>query len=343
MSYHADIMRLEPMVGERLKRLSEGIRLHDTVSQGEATTLIEEERGKTLVEDIRSLVGRIEQQQTDLIAHERGRIQFLSYLALIISIGNLILMSAFAALIYYLYIRAIQAEHKLDQAKDEFVSLASHQLRTPATGIKSILTMLRAGDLGELSQRQQHFIGRAIQSNDREIRIIDELLNVARADAGRLVFKPSLVELTGLVGAVIAEQRPAIEDKGVTLQFHHPRAPVHLTADEEKLFMAIANLLDNARKYTPEQGKITVKITQRRDNITIEVTDTGMGIEESEVSHVFDRFQRAHNVINGDIEGTGLGLYLVRSIAELHNGGIDVSSKKGHGSRFVMTLPQRRA
>jgi signal transduction histidine kinase len=111
--------------------------------------------------------------------------------------------------------------------------------------------------------------------------------------------------------------------------------------DEEKLYMAITNIIDNARKYTPDNGEIAIHLAAKRGHIYIEVTDSGIGIEETELEYIFDRFQRARMVLGGNIEGTGLGLYLARRVAELHHGTINVDSRKGHGSRFTLVLPQR--
>ena len=107
--------------------------------------------------------------------------------------------------------------------------------------------------------------------------------------------------------------------------------------------MAIGNLLDNARKYTPESGVITISVNGKRGSVAVEVADTGVGIDQSEQNEIFDRFKRANNMLTSSVEGTGLGLYLARRIVELHNGSINVASKKGQGSKFTMVLPLRRA
>ena len=245
-----------------------------------------------------------------------------------------------AATVYYLYLKAIQSERQLDRAKDEFVSLASHQLRTPATGIKSILSTLKAGDFGPLNQRQNYFLGRALESNERELGIIEELLNVAKADAGRLVLHTTKFNLSNLVTSIVNEQRPGIAKKLLRLEIKLPRHPLEIVADEDKLYMAIGNLVDNARKYTHEAGKISVIVSKRHNDVRIEVSDTGIGIEPSELNHIFDRFQRASDAVRGNVEGAGLGLYLARRITEHHDGTIEVSSNPGKGTKFVMILPR---
>jgi signal transduction histidine kinase len=260
-----------------------------------------------------------------------------------ISVGTLIVTLLVAGIINHLYIKAIEAERKLDLAKDEFVSLASHQLRTPATGVKSILSTLAAGDFGPLAERQAYFVNKALKSNERELAVIEELLNVAKADAGRLVLNPSQVDVGTLVDTVVSEQRIGIEAKHIQLKVKHPARPVVITADHDKLYMALSNLIDNARKYTPESGTISVRVSRRDAGAAVEVADTGIGIDASEIGQIFDRFGRARAALAGNVDGAGLGLYLTHRITELHQGSIEVDSKLGRGSCFTLFLPMGRA
>jgi signal transduction histidine kinase len=339
VSYHAGIMALSQTVHQKLAELAKTIQLQDSGNPAAAIGLVQTDMGQQAMEHLRGQVSAIEAEQNSQISSGRDRITMFGMLARDISIVTLVLTLILAALVYYEFLRAIQAEHELDRAKDEFVSLASHQLRTPATGIKSILSTLVSGDFGPLNPRQLHFVKKAIESNDRELSIVEELLNVARVDAGRLVLHPAEVDIVCLIISVVAEQRPAIEDKHITLDIKQPNHPVLLSADEEKLYMAIGNLLDNARKYTPESGTIKLKTRAGRESVVVEITDSGIGINEDELEHIFDRFQRAGTAMSGNVEGTGLGLYLARSIAELHQGTIEVTSTPGRGSQFTMTLP----
>ncbi|HEX3082119.1 MAG TPA: HAMP domain-containing sensor histidine kinase, partial [Candidatus Saccharimonadia bacterium] len=298
------------------------------------------DQGKAVMDEIDSQAATIEAAQAAQVSHDRTNVQRLSDISRDISVVTLVLTLALAVSVYYLYLKAIQAERQLDRAKDEFVSLASHQLRTPATGIKSILSTLVAGDFGSLNERQAYFLRRALESNERELSIIEELLNVAKADAGRLILNPSSFEVGKLINLIADEQRGSIEEKRQELAIRLPRRPLRMHGDEEKLYMAIGNLLDNARKYTPELGKITITVSKHYNDIHIEVADTGIGIDTDEIAHIFDRFQRAQHAMQGNTEGVGLGLYLARRVGELHGGLLEVSSKLGKGTKFVMILPQ---
>ncbi len=325
-SYHQDIENLRTLVNTQFKASAV---TPDSLASTTAT-----------MDQVQTLAASIETTQTAQLNRDRNHVQFLSDIARDVSLLTLILTLTLAIFMYYLYLTAIQSERRLDRAKDEFVSLASHQLRTPATGIKSILSTLVAGDFGPLNDRQTYFMHRAIESNERGLGIIEELLNVARADAGRLILRSAEFELGPLISAIAGEQKGAITEKHQQLSIKQPNRPLKIFADEEKLYMAIGNLLDNARKYTPEFGKITLSIYARHGEVYIEVADTGMGIHPDELERIFDRFQRASDAIRGNVEGTGLGLYLARRIAELQGGTIEVTSRLGKGTKFVMILPQ---
>jgi signal transduction histidine kinase len=169
------------------------------------------------------------------------------------------------------------------------------------------------------------------------------LLNVAKADAGRMVMKTSVIDLRGLVESVVAEQRLALGERPLDLKTKLPKEPVLIHGDEEKLFMAVSNIVDNACKYTPDGGHVVVSVQLKdKRQAKIEVADSGVGIDQKDIKHIFDRFQRANDVLQGHVGGTGLGLYLARKIMELHNGSIEATSKKSHGTQFIMTIPVRK-
>ncbi len=336
----SDVVKLGPLINQKLQEMAQTVALRQTGDTTAALTIIQTGTGQALTTQIRTIATAVQDSENAQLARDRDSINWLATLARDISVISLIATLALAVLVYWLYLKAIQSERALDRAKDEFVSLASHQLRTPATGIKSILSTLVDGDFGPLNDKQAYFMRRALESNQRELGIIEELLNVAKADAGRLVLHTSTFEMGELISTITSEQQPAIDRKELTLKVKQPDKPIPVVADEEKLYMAIGNLIDNARKYTPEKGQITVQIARHRRDVRVEVSDTGVGISSTELKHIFDRFQRASDMVQGNVEGAGLGLYLARRIAELHDGTIEVSSKLGKGTKFVMILPQ---
>jgi signal transduction histidine kinase len=339
-SRQADIANLEPLVSQRLEKLAQTIQLYQAGDSAEAVAIVRSGVGQSLTNQIRTISSQILASETAQLTRDTSKISDLATFARDISIVAVVATLALSVLIYWLFLKAIQNEHRLDRAKDEFVSLASHQLRTPATGIKSILATLVAGDFGPLNERQDHFMRRALESNERELSIIEELLNVAKADAGRLVMHGTQFNLDELITTVADEQLEAIGKKHQILSYQPPLHAVPILGDEEKLYMAITNLLDNARKYTPESGNIGITVANRQGLAYVEVSDDGIGIEAHELDHIFDRFHRASDALDGNVDGTGLGLYLANRIAELHDGSLEVTSKIGKGTKFVMILPQ---
>lgn len=293
-----------------------------------------------LTDQLKSTISSLESGDIAQLNSDRSYIDMLSKISRDISLASLVLTLVLAVLVHYLYLKGIQAERRLDRAKDEFVSLASHQLRTPATGVKSILATLIAGDVGELTPRQKHFATKALESNERGLAVIEELLNVAKADAGRLVLNPTRFDLAGLVTAVVVEQQPQINAKRIHLSVNVPAAGAGVYADRDKLYMAIGNLVDNACKYTAEEGEIEVSLNERFHDMRLTIADNGQGIAKDDLPRIFERFGRA--ALTGDhTEGTGLGLYLVSRVVELHHGRIKANSQLGKGSKFVMIIPKR--
>lgn len=234
--------------------------------------------------------------------------------------------------------RDLTYEQELDMAKDDFVSIASHQLRTPATGIRGILSMVLSGDFGELTTKQRHYLNMALRSNNRQLNIIEDLLSVARADSGRLDLVLEKVSLTALVAEVVAEHRMRIAENEQRLEMQ--LAPeIFAMVDNEKVKMVVDNLVSNAAKYTRRGGIIRVELSRDKGSATLKVQDDGVGIPKDQQRAIFAKFMRIENELSVPAGGTGLGLYLALKIVKLHRGDIVVSSEVGHGSTFRVMLP----
>ncbi len=234
--------------------------------------------------------------------------------------------------------RDLTKERQLDLAKNEFVSLASHQLRTPASGVKAVLHMLASGDFGPLSDVQRKYLQRAIDSNDRQIRIIEDLLNVARADAGTFDLALDYINLAELVRAVAYEHQAPMAAKQQSFEADIPDE-LWAVVDGPKLEMVADNLISNAVKYTPAAGRIMVTLQQSHQEVILTVTDTGVGIAPEQLPVIFAKFGRVENELSAPADGTGLGLYLAKHLVLLHNGDITVASRPGRGSTFRVNLP----
>jgi signal transduction histidine kinase len=229
---------------------------------------------------------------------------------------------------------------ELNRTKDEFISLASHQLRTPATGVKQYVGMVLEGFVGNISDAQRSILTKAYESNERQLRIVSDLLKVAQVDAGKVNLKKDSVNLISLTKDVIKEQEGTFKARQQKVEFKHPRSIVLATIDKDRIRMVIENLLDNASKYSGEATSISVKITDEIDSISIIISDHGVGIAPADQDRLFEKFSRIHNSLSTHVGGTGLGLYWARKIVDLHGGIINVSSAENQGTTFTIHLPK---
>jgi len=227
----------------------------------------------------------------------------------------------------------------LNKAKDEFVSLASHQLRTPATGVKQYLLLLLEGYMGELTERQLDCIQKAYDSNDRQLEIVDDLLSVAQLDAGKVVLKIEPVLITNLIEDIVDEQADTLKKRRQSINLDLQTKSSLVPIDPVRFRMVLENLLDNASKYTPDGGKIWLSAKIERSKLIITVKDNGIGIEEKDIPKLFEKFTRISSRFTEKITGSGLGLYWAHKIVRLHNGKMEVSSKLKQGTIFKITLP----
>lgn len=229
----------------------------------------------------------------------------------------------------------------LNASKDEFISLASHQLRTPATIVKQYLGMILDGFVGELPPELHEMVQKANDSNDRQIEIVDDLLRVARLDAGKIKLVKSVVNILPLVQEVMTEHLAILEERKQSVVVNYSESGISAMIDRSRMKMVLENLLDNASKYSPEGKKITITIAKRTDAVTIAIKDEGVGIDEDDMPKLFRKFSRLNNSLSVAVGGTGLGLYWAKRITILHGGTIDVRSKPGKGSVFSVILPTK--
>lgn len=228
---------------------------------------------------------------------------------------------------------------ELNASKDEFISLASHQLRTPATVVKQYLNMILDGFVGDIPTELREMIEKANESNDRQIEIVDDLLRVARLDAGKVKLVKSVVNILPLVQEVLTEHLTILDERKQTANISYSESGISANIDRSRMKMVLENLLDNASKYSPEGKRIHISITKRSDAVSIAFKDEGVGIAEEDIPKLFRKFSRLNNSLSVTVGGTGLGLYWAKRIVTLHSGTIDVRSKPGRGSVFTVILP----
>lgn len=227
----------------------------------------------------------------------------------------------------------------LNETKDEFIALTSHQLRTPATGVKQYLGMITEGFAGDVPPQQRDFIERAYESNDRQLHIIDDILRVARIDLNQIKLIKHAEDLGQLIRTIAGEQADTFKSRNQTLRLEIPAKPVLSDVDAQNFGMALGNIIDNASKYTDNDKTITVSLEQKGKKAIIRVADEGVGIEEKDLDKLFQKFYRIPNERSIEVGGTGLGLYLSHKLIAKHKGSIAVESEKDKGTTFIITLP----
>lgn len=253
----------------------------------------------------------------------------------------------FAGLVWYLITDrerkyARQKQQEVQTAKDDLLSLASHQLRTPATVVKQYVGMLLQGYAGKVSQQQLDMLNSAYDSNERQLEIINQLLYVARLDAGRITLHTKPTDMSKMWQDVARDHSESITTRRQQLSFKLPKKPLTAEVDPHYMRMVLENLLSNAVKYTPEKGSIILELGRIPGWITMRVIDTGVGIDPAVQANIFEKFTRVENELSNDVNGSGVGLYLTKQIVELHGGTIAVQSKPGEGSKFTVKIPTRR-
>jgi signal transduction histidine kinase len=229
---------------------------------------------------------------------------------------------------------------KIDRLKSEFVSAVSHELRTPLTSIKGYAAILMAGKLGAVPEPVKGRLEKINKHSDSLTKLVNDLLDISRVKSGRVEMKLEKLNLKEVVEEVTDIMAPQMKEKKIQLIVDIPKKASACLADKTQLGRVLTNLLGNATKFTPEKGKIFIKVKDSKNFLQIDVHDSGIGIAEGNLANIFEEFYRVDNPINQKIKGTGLGLSLVKRIVEAHKGKIWAHSSPGKGARFSFTLPK---
>lgn len=228
---------------------------------------------------------------------------------------------------------------KLDETKDEFVSMASHQLRTPLTSVKGYLSMVLEGDVGAVNPGQQKVLSEAYASSERMVRLISDFLNVSRLQTGKFVIDAHPTDLAGIIGEEVEAMRQLAESHDMTLVYKPPKKFPVLNVDADKMRQVVMNFIDNAIYYSRPKSTIVVKAYLERDDVVVEVHDQGIGVPKAQQEQLFTKFFRAENARKQRPDGTGVGLFLARKVVTAQGGEIVFSSREGRGSVFGFRLP----
>lgn len=230
--------------------------------------------------------------------------------------------------------RANEKLRQLDETKDDFISMASHQLRTPLTSVKGYISMVLEGDAGKISHTQREMLGQAFFSSQRMVYLIADLLNVSRLKTGKFIIEPTPVNLGEVVQEELGQLEETAASRSLTLTYDKPKTFPVLMLDETKTRQVIMNFVDNAIYYTPGGGHITVHLIDNKHTVELRVEDDGIGVPKSEQPHLFTKFYRAGNARKARPDGTGLGLFMAKKVIIAQGGSLIFESQEGKGSTF---------
>lgn len=229
---------------------------------------------------------------------------------------------------------------RLNESKDDFISLASHQLRTPATAIKQLLGLLIEGFAGDVPENILDILHKTYDSNERQIAIVNSLLKVAQIDSGKIVLRKQSTDLNVIISDIAKQYTGVINAKNQSISLALQDEPLYGYIDESYYRMAIENILDNASKYTEDNGAITISSKAVDGCAVVSIADTGVGVQPENIPTLFDKFNRIPNDMTHKVAGSGLGLYWVEKVIDLHQGKIEVQSEINVGTTFSVSVPK---
>ncbi len=238
----------------------------------------------------------------------------------------------------------ISEEEKIDQMKTEFVSLASHQLRTPLTSIKWYTELLLDGKAKTLNQEQKSYLKEVDEATERMVGLVNSLLNVSRLELGTFAIDPKMTDLLKVIEVAVKEQEPTFKAVGQAFTYTHPKTLPKISVDEKITHIIVQNLLSNAHKYTPNTGTIelvvsVVDVKKSTGYVSIVCKDNGYGIPKNQQERIFKKLFRADNIRTLDVEGTGLGLYIIKTVVDTAGCDISYVSEENKGTTFTLKIP----
>lgn len=229
---------------------------------------------------------------------------------------------------------------ELDRLKSDFISVAAHQLRTPLSGVKWVLKLLIDGDLGTINEDQKGMLKRGYETNEKMIQLVNDLLNVSRIENGKFGYSFEKNDFVKLIRTLVENAELASRERNINVGLDSRVGDsLEFMFDSEKLLIALQNLVDNAVKYTLPGGKVVITVERQGDYVQVKVKDSGVGIPKEDLPKLFSKFFRAANVIHLQTDGSGLGLFIVKSIIIRHGGQIWVDSAEGEGTTFTVVVP----
>jgi CheY-like chemotaxis protein/nitrogen-specific signal transduction histidine kinase len=239
-------------------------------------------------------------------------------------------------------VRDVTELARVDEMKNEFVSVVSHELRTPLTAIKGFTDLILEGDVGEITAEQREFLEIVQTNSDRLVALINDMLDISRIESGRIALALDELSLAEAVDRATTAFRPMLAERSMHMQTELAPGAETVIADDARLQQILANLISNACKYTPAGGWITLRATPVGDQVAVSISDTGVGIPPEALPRIFSKFYRVDHAMSRDAGGTGLGLAITKSLVELHGGRVSIASRPEVGTTVRFTLPAPR-
>ncbi|HEX5797623.1 MAG TPA: ATP-binding protein [Candidatus Saccharimonadales bacterium] len=231
---------------------------------------------------------------------------------------------------------------ELDETKDEFISMASHQLRTPLTSAKGYMSMVLEGDAGKLTKQQESLLNQAFVSSQRMVYLIADLLNVSRLKTGKFIIDAQPTDLAEVVEGETAQLVETAKSKKIEMKYEKPKKLTKLMLDETKVRQVVMNFIDNAIYYTPSGGHVRIEVKEDEGHIYFTVKDDGLGVPREDQKHLFNKFYRAGNARKARPDGTGLGLFMAKKVVDAQGGSILFESTEGKGSLFGFSFSKKK-